>query len=111
MDMKTDKELKREFKVVTSVDPDKYYATTVLKKEGFMRKKCKCGLWFWTTNKYQNVCGDPACFGGFNVVKNNPASKKLTYPEVWFEFKILLLLVGIQQQILQLHQLLRFNPM
>lgn len=85
--MKTDKELKKWFKPIASKDPDKYYATDVLKKEGFIRKHCKCGTWFWTVNSSQEICGDPACQGGTNVVKDNPAKNKLSYIEVWEQFK------------------------
>ncbi|MBW2968386.1 alanine--tRNA ligase [Candidatus Woesearchaeota archaeon] len=86
--MKTDKELKKWFKTVASKEPDKYYATSVLKREGFMRKECsKCGLWFWTVNKEQDVCGDPACQGGTRVVEENPSKVKLSFIEVWNQFK------------------------
>ncbi|NQU79309.1 alanine--tRNA ligase [Candidatus Woesearchaeota archaeon] len=85
--MKTDKELKKWFKEVASESPDKYYATDILEREGFLRKKCKCGLWFWTVNKNQEVCGDPACQGGTNVVEENPSKVKLSFIEVWEQFK------------------------
>ncbi|MBU2561385.1 MAG: alanine--tRNA ligase [Nanoarchaeota archaeon] len=85
--MKTDKELKKWFKTVASKEPDKYYATAVLKKEGFVRKKCRCGTHFWTVNKDQKVCGDPACQGGTRVVEDNPAKVKLSFVEVWEQFK------------------------
>jgi alanyl-tRNA synthetase len=85
--MKTDKELKKWFKTIASKDPDKYYATTVLKKEGFSRKQCKCGTYFWTVNAGQKVCGDPACQGGTNVVKDNPSKVKLSYIDVWKQFE------------------------
>ncbi|MBI2650009.1 hypothetical protein HYX04_01705, partial [Candidatus Woesearchaeota archaeon] len=46
--MPTDKEIKKEFKEKASKEPDKYYATSVLKREGFSRKKCgKCGTFYW----------------------------------------------------------------
>ena len=84
--MPTDKEIKKEFKLKASKDPDKYYATSVLKEEGFSRKKCsKCGIFFWSVN-YDNVCGDPSCSGGFRFIGNSPAAKKLDYIQVWKEF-------------------------
>ncbi|MBW2964069.1 alanine--tRNA ligase [Candidatus Woesearchaeota archaeon] len=85
--MKTDKELKKWFKGIASKDPDKYYATTVLKKEGFMRKHCKCGTYFWTVHADQKVCGDPACQGGTNVVEGNPSKAKLSFIDVWKQFE------------------------
>ena len=84
--MPTDKEIKKEFKEKASKDPDKYYATSVLKAEGFSRKKCsKCGTFYWSTTK-DNVCGNPACSGGFRFIGNTPAKKKLDYIGVWNEF-------------------------
>jgi alanyl-tRNA synthetase len=85
--MKTDKELKKWFKGIASKESDKYYATSVLKREGFMRHQCKCGMYFWTVNDDQEVCGDPACQGGTNVVEGNPSKVKLSFAEVWEQFK------------------------
>lgn len=84
--MPTDKEIKKEFKQKASKDPDKYYSTSVLKAEGFKRKKCqKCGAFFWSVAN-DNVCGNPACSGGFRFIGNTPAKKQLDYIEVWNEF-------------------------
>ncbi|MBD3309707.1 alanine--tRNA ligase [Candidatus Woesearchaeota archaeon] len=85
--MRTDKQIKKEFKLKASKDPDKYYATEVLKAEGFMRKRCsKCNTAFWTVNQDQDVCGDPACSGGFSFIGNTPAAKELDYIQVWKRF-------------------------
>ncbi|MBN2111760.1 alanine--tRNA ligase [Candidatus Woesearchaeota archaeon] len=84
--MPTDKEIKKEFKLKASKEPDKYYATSVLKEAGFTRKKCRCGIYFWTTNKKQETCGDAACSGGFRFFENNPCKKKLSYVDVWKDF-------------------------
>ena len=84
--MPTDKEIKKEFKLKASKEPDKYYATSVLKAEGFSRKKCsKCGTYFWATTG-SDVCGNPACSGGFRFIGKTPATKKLDYVGVWNEF-------------------------
>ena len=84
--MPSDKEIKKEFKLKASKEPDKYYATSVLKAEGFSRKKCsKCGTYFWTTTG-SGVCGNPACSGGFRFIGKTPATKKLDYVGVWNEF-------------------------
>ncbi|MFX1337540.1 MAG: alanine--tRNA ligase [Promethearchaeota archaeon] len=80
---KTDKELKKEFKKIASKDPDSYFPTKELKQLGYMRKLCKCGTYFWTTHKDREVCGDPACSGGFQVVIDNPSPIKLSYIDVW----------------------------
>ena len=84
--MPTDKEIKKEFKAKASKDPDKYYATSVLKAEGFTRKKCvKCSTYYWSVTN-DNVCGNPACSGGFRFIGSTPAKKKLDYIGVWEEF-------------------------
>jgi alanyl-tRNA synthetase len=85
--MLTDKEIKKEFKIKASKAPDKYYATSVLKEKGFMRKQCKhCGTFFWAVNPDQKHCGDPACAGGFGFIGKSPAKKELDYIQVWQEF-------------------------
>ncbi len=83
--MPSDKEIKKGFKAKASKAPDKYYATGVLKEEGFRRKKCKCGIYFWTTNDSQ-TCGDPACSGGYRFIGNSPAKNKMDYIETWKKF-------------------------
>ncbi|MBI4739471.1 alanine--tRNA ligase [Candidatus Woesearchaeota archaeon] len=84
--MKSDKEIKKEFKLEASKNPEKYYATPVLKAKGFMRKHCKCGTYYWTVNRAQKTCGDPACLGGSRVAIDNPSKVKLSYAKVWQEF-------------------------
>ncbi len=85
--MKNDKDIKKEFKARASKEPDKYYATSVLKQEGFRRGKCiTCGTFYWTVNSEQKTCGDPSCSGGFRFIGNTPATKKLDYRQVWQEF-------------------------
>ncbi len=83
--MQTDKEIKKEFKLKASQNPDAYYATAVLKREGFSRKHCKCETFYWTTVDAE-TCGDPACSGGFRFIGNTPAKNKLDYVGVWKKF-------------------------
>ncbi|MBI1935529.1 alanine--tRNA ligase [Candidatus Woesearchaeota archaeon] len=84
--MLSDKDIKHEFKIKASKDPDKYYATSVLKSEGFKRKKCSsCGTYFWDVTDSE-VCGNPSCSGGFRFIGNTPAKKELDYIGVWNEF-------------------------
>ena len=85
--MLTDKELKARFKKVASAEPDRYYATGVLKEEGFMRKQCKCGIFFWTVHPEQETCGDPECLGRVDIFSGTPAKKKLSFLDVWLGFK------------------------
>ncbi len=93
--MKSDKEVKREFKIKAGKSPDDYYATSVLREKGYIRKKCRvCGTFFWTVNPGQEVCGDPACSGGFRFIGDSPAKKKLSYIEVWKEFSAMFKKLG-----------------
>ena len=83
-DAHTDKELKQVFKKITSRNPDEYFPTKELKSLGYMRKLCECcGNYFWTTLKEREVCGDPVCSGGFQVVIDNPSQVKLSFIGVW----------------------------
>jgi len=83
-DAHKDKELKQNFKKIASRNPDAYFPTTELRELGYMRKKCEsCGTFFWTTIKNREVCGDPACSGGFQVVIDNPSKVKLSFIGVW----------------------------
>jgi alanyl-tRNA synthetase len=84
MALLSDKEQKKSFKKQASADPDSYYPTRSLKRNGFHRNKCeKCGINFWTCNDDQKWCGDPSCNAGFQVVKNNPSKHRLSYVDVW----------------------------
>ena len=84
--MPSDKQVKKEFKLKAAKEPEKYYATQVLKGEGFERRQCtKCSLWFWTTTD-ATICGDPACSGGFRFINQAIAKEELDYIEVWKKF-------------------------
>ncbi|MFX0006804.1 MAG: alanine--tRNA ligase [Candidatus Hermodarchaeota archaeon] len=83
-DAYTDKELKQIFKIIASKNPDAYFPTKELRELGYIRKNCeRCGTYFWTILKERNVCGDPACAGGFQVVVDNPSKIKLSFIGVW----------------------------
>ena len=85
MPILSDKQQKKEFKKIASADPEQYYPTAFLKREGFARKKCDCGIYFWT-NTTRKMCGDPSCSGGFQFYENNPTKNKMSYIEVWQNF-------------------------
>jgi len=84
--MRPDKEVKKEFKLKASKDYEKFYAVKVLREEGFMRKHCDCGTYFWTADEKQKTCGDPNCSGGFRFFENNPAKKRIDYIKTWKRF-------------------------
>ncbi len=90
--MIADKEVKKRFKQKASRSPDKFYAVNVLKNEGFERKKCKCGTFFWSMGN--KTCGDPACSGGYQFFDKPPAKKQLDYVGVWKEFSKLFRSLG-----------------
>jgi len=84
--MLTDKEAKVELKKRAAQAPDKFYATGVLKEEGFSRKQCAtCAKWFWAVTG-SDVCGEPTCSGGFRFIGNSPAKFQLDYVETWQKF-------------------------
>ena len=86
--MKTDKQVKAEFKKTASKDFKKYYATSPLKENGYYRNKCtKTGTWFWSQDENRKVCGDPEAIGGFQFIDNPNSKKKFDYLETWTEFK------------------------
>jgi len=86
--MKSDKEVKKEFLPKFWKHPDKYYATRVLREEGFLRNICiKCKRPFWSTDPERKVCGDPLCSNeGFGFIGDSPAKRKLEYTKVWLDF-------------------------
>ena len=86
--MKTDKEIKAEFKVKASTEPDKNYPVGVIKSKGFQRNKCeKCGKFFWSLDSERTVCGDSTCCGGYSFIGNPPTKKGFDYLETWTAFK------------------------
>lgn len=86
--MRTDKEVKAQFREEASKNPEKYYPVSLLKEFGYSRKKCpKCGKFFWATDSQREVCGDSACSGGYSFIGNSPAKKKFDYIESWKAFR------------------------
>ncbi|MFH1586615.1 MAG: alanine--tRNA ligase [Candidatus Diapherotrites archaeon] len=86
--MKSDKEVKKEFKEKASKEPEKHYPVEMLKNTGFTRIKCeKCGKFAWTTDAERKVCGDAACSGGYQFIGNSPAKKQFDYLESWVAFR------------------------
>lgn len=85
-----DKEIKQKYKPIFWKHPEKYYATAVLKEEGFHRSICStCKKPFWSTSS-RTVCGDPTCSGeGFAFIGKSPAQNTLAYVDVWKKFSTL----------------------
>ena len=92
--MTTDKQIKQEFKKRASQNPDRYYATSVLREHNFTRKQCKiCNTFFWSTRE-DELCGSPECEGGFKFIGDTPAKNKLDYLQTWKEFSKLFKKLG-----------------
>lgn len=89
--MLSDKEVKARFRPRFWAEPDRYYPTSVLKGDGFVRGICtKCGKPFWSTDPDRKVCGDPACGIRFGFIGDSPAGNKMTFTEVWKNFSEML---------------------
>ncbi|MBN1645568.1 alanine--tRNA ligase [Candidatus Woesearchaeota archaeon] len=87
-EIKSDKELKKEFKQIASKSPEKFFPVTAMQKHGFSRMKCsKCGMMFWSATA-RDVCGDSACVGGFSFIGKK--RKDWDFPRVWRQFSELL---------------------
>ena len=75
--MKTDKEVKAEFKKKASSEPEKNYPVEKLKSHGFNRAKCQnCGKYFWALDLKRKMCGDSSCSGGYSFIGNPPTKKR-----------------------------------
>jgi hypothetical protein len=86
--MLSDKQLKKNFLKIASKEPDKYYPTKILLKEGFVRNKCdKCSKFFWAIDNERKVCGDASCQGGFTFLTDKSTKTKLSYIDVWKKFE------------------------
>jgi len=84
--MKSDKQVKKEFKILASKKPEKYYPVKTLMELGFKRRQCsRCGTFFWSLEE-RKVCGDSACVGGFGFIGQSPAKRKLNYVQTWQDF-------------------------
>src|SRR3989344_7912046 len=80
------KEIKKILKEEASKDPDKYFATKTLKKEGYNRAQCtKCKNYYWSINK-RTVCGDPCCTGKYLFIDNSPCKQPLSFTQVYKKF-------------------------
>lgn len=85
--MKTDKQLKKDFKVIASQSPEKYYAVNALKNEGFHRHQCSnCKKYFWSIDN-RDVCGDAECMRGVTLFEKNPERNNMSYIDVWNKYK------------------------
>ena len=81
-------ELKEEIKEEASQNPEKFFATDVLRAKGFNRGHCKnCGMYFWSFDEEREVCGEPECSGGYTFINDSPTDKTFSYIEAWEEYR------------------------
>ena len=81
-------ELKEEIKEEASDNPEKFFATDVLKEKGFTRGQCKkCGLYFWAKNEDREICGEPECGDGYTFINDSPTEEEYTHTESWEVFQ------------------------
>jgi alanyl-tRNA synthetase len=86
--MKSLDQLKEEIKEEASDNPEKFFATEVLKEKGFSRGECKeCGLYFWSSEPDREICGEPECGDGYTFINDSPTEKELTHTESWEIFQ------------------------
>ncbi|WP_414837655.1 alanine--tRNA ligase [Candidatus Nanosalina sp. VS9-1] len=86
--MKSLDELKQEIQEEASENPEKFFATDVLREKGFSRGQCKkCGLYFWAKNEDREICGEPECGDGYTFINDSPTDKELSYIEAWKKFE------------------------
>ncbi len=81
-------ELKEEIKEEASQNPEKFFATDVLRAKGFTRGHCSnCGMYFWSYDEDREVCGEPECSGGYTFINDPPTDKTFSYIEAWETYR------------------------
>ncbi|MFB6204310.1 MAG: alanine--tRNA ligase [Candidatus Nanohaloarchaea archaeon] len=81
-------ELKSEIKEEASSNPEKFFATDVLREKGFERSQCEnCGMYFWSSDPDRKVCGEPECSGGYTFIGDSPTEEEYSYVETWQIFR------------------------
>jgi len=81
-------DLKEQIREEAGENPDKFFATSVLREEGFERKKCReTGTYFWTTDPDREVCGEPELNNGYSFINNSPTEKSFSHIESWKVFE------------------------
>ncbi|MHA1410584.1 MAG: alanine--tRNA ligase, partial [Candidatus Odinarchaeia archaeon] len=69
---------------------EKQYEVSLFKELGFSRKKCSsCGSYFWSLDPDQKICGDTACIGGYQFLKDKNNFEKWDFHQAinkWSDF-------------------------
>ena len=86
--MKSLDELKEEIKQEASENPEKFFATDVLREKGFSRGTCSnCGMKFWSADEDREICGEPECGDGYTFINDSPTDETFTHIESWKKFE------------------------
>ncbi|MFB6190578.1 MAG: alanine--tRNA ligase [Candidatus Nanohaloarchaea archaeon] len=81
-------QLKQEIREEASDNPEKFFATDVLREKGFSRGKCEnCGMRFWSYDEDRKICGEPECSGGYTFINDSPTSETYSYTEAWKKYE------------------------
>ncbi|PSH00856.1 MAG: alanine--tRNA ligase, partial [Nanohaloarchaea archaeon SW_7_46_7] len=81
-------ELKQEIKEEASENPEKFFATDVLRAKGLSRGHCSnCEMYFWSYDEDREVCGEPECSGGYTFINDSPTDRKFSYIEAWKKYR------------------------
>jgi alanyl-tRNA synthetase len=85
--MKQLEKLKQQIKNEASEQPEKFFATNVLREKGFSRGQCsECGMYFWADHE-REVCGEPECGDGYTFINDSPTEEELDHAESWEMFQ------------------------
>ena len=80
--------LKKQIKQEASENPEKFFATEVLRQKGFKRSECvNCGMHFWSCDESREVCGEPECSGGYTFIGDSPIEQSYGYTEAWNKYE------------------------
>ncbi|MFB6116011.1 MAG: alanine--tRNA ligase [Candidatus Nanosalina sp.] len=86
--MKSLDELKEKIKQEASENPEKFFATDVLREKGFSRGTCSnCGMKFWSADEDREICGEPECGDGYTFINDSPTEDAFTHVESWKKFQ------------------------
>ena len=81
-------QLKQEIKEEASDNPEKFFATDVIREKDFKRGECEnCGTVFWSYNEERKVCGEPECGDGYTFINDSPIDDSYGYIESWNKFR------------------------
>jgi alanyl-tRNA synthetase len=62
--------------------PEDYWQVRMFREQGWERKRCKCGVYFWTLDSERTTCGDSSC-EPYSFIGNPPTKRKFDLIESW----------------------------